>query len=198
VPGSHSLRRLAASPAGCCLALALLAACNKGAADEALKAADEALAAAPEIESYTPEEFEAVSQLLRQARASQAEGRYTDALRAAQTLPDRIAAAAQAAAKRKQQLAAAWSPLSTDVEARFQALRARITAPAALEAIPSERLAAAQADLAALEQAWTEVVAQYERGDLLGAVVAGDAVKVKAQALACYHRASGCGPGSSR
>jgi chromosome segregation ATPase len=190
--------RRAAGLAGCWLALLLVAGCNKGPAEEALAAAEQALAAAPEIETYTPEEWRAVSQLLRQARASQAEGRYTDALRTAQALPDRIAAAAQAAARRQQQLAAAWSALSADVKSRIEALRARLAPLEAAEAISSERLTAARADLAALEAAWADATDRYDHGDPLGGLAAGDAVKARAEALACYHRASGCGPGSRR
>jgi len=191
-------RRRAVTVAGCWLALLLVVACNRGPAEEALAAAEQALTAAPEVETYAPEEFAAISLVLRQAHASQAEGRHTDALRAAQPLPDRIAAAAQAAARRKQQLAAAWSTLATDVNARVEAARARLVTLTALEAISSERVSAAAADLAALEQAWTDAVARYDGGDPLGAMAAGDAVKAKAEALACYHRASGCRTGSSR
>ena len=111
-----------------CMALAGLfalstVACNQGPADEALKAAEQALAAATEIETYAPEEFAAVSQILREARASSAAGRYTDALRAAQALPDRIAAAAAAAAKRKEQSAAAWNALSAELRAAARSPR---------------------------------------------------------------------------
>jgi hypothetical protein len=159
-------------------------ACNKGPAEEALQAAEQALAAAPEVESYVPEEFAAVSRILREARASFAARRYTDALRGAQVLPDRIAAAAAAAAKRKEQSAATWSALSADLPARLEALAARLTLLSSAEAISSERLAAAQAELATLIQAWADASAVYERGDAPKAVAAAQDLKAKAASLA--------------
>jgi hypothetical protein len=169
----HSRRGTARLVAGL-LALSTVA-CNRGPAEEALQAAEQALAAAPETERYAPEEFAAVSGILKEARASYAAGRYTDALRAAQALPDRIAAAAAAAAKRKEQSAATWSGLFEEVPARLAALTERLTQLAAAEAISSERLAAAQAELATLGQGWADATAAYEQGDVPGAVaVAGD------------------------
>lgn len=169
------------------LVAALLAlstvACNKGPADEALKAAEQALAAAPEVERYAPEEFSAVSGILRDARASYAAGHYTDALRAVQPLPDRIAAAAAAAAKRKEQTAATWSALSAELPAQLEALTARLTLLSSAQAISSERLAATQAELATLIQAWADASAAYERGFVPKAVAAAQDLKAKAASL---------------
>jgi hypothetical protein len=173
------IRRFAAGV----LALATVT-CNKGPADDAIKAAEQALAAAPEVERYVPEEFAAVSQILREARASLAAGRYTDALRAAQVLPDRIAAAAAAAARRKEQSAATWSALSAELPARLEALAARLGLLSSAEAISSERLAAARAELATLIQAWADASAAYERGDVPRAVATAQDLKAKAASLA--------------
>jgi hypothetical protein len=160
------------------------AACNKGAADEALQAAERALAAATEVEAYVPEEFAAVSQIIRESRASHAAGRYTDALRAAQPLPDRIAAAVAQAARRKEQSAAAWNALSSELEPRLAALADRLTLLSSGGAISSERLAAAQAELATLSQAWADTKVAQEHGDLPKAVAAARDVKAKADSLA--------------
>jgi hypothetical protein len=159
-------------------------ACNRQPAAESIQAAEQALAAAPEIQTYLPEDFAALSEVLREARASLDAGRYTDALRAAQVLPDRIAAAAAAAAKRKEQLAAAWSALSADLPTQQEALAARLAALASAGAISSERLLAAQAELASLNQAWAETTAAFERGDIAAAVAAGQDVKAKGESLA--------------
>ena len=159
-------------------------ACNKRPAEDALKAAEQALAAAPEVERYEPEEFAAVSGILREARASYAAGRYTDALRPVQALPDRIAAAAAAAAKRKEQSAATWSALSAGLPARLEALAARLTLLSSAAAISSERLAAAQAELATLNRAWADATAVYERSDVPNAVAAAQDLKAKADSLA--------------
>ena len=178
----HSVRGVATLVAGL-LALSTIA-CNRGPAEEALQAAQQALTAAPEIERYAPEEFAAISATLREARASYASSRYTDALRAAQVLPDRIAAAAAAAAKRKEQSAATWSALSEQLPVQLEALSARLTLLSSADAISSERLAAAQAELATLVQAWAGASALYEGGDVPGAVAAAQDVAAKASALA--------------
>jgi len=157
----HSTRRIATF--GACLLALSAGACNKGPAAEALEAAEQALTAAPEVERYEPEEFAAVSGIIRDARASYAAGRYTDALRAVQPLPDRIAAAAAAAAKQKEQTAATWSALSEELK---------------------ERLAAAQAELATLHQAWADASVVYERGDVPNAVAAAQDLKARAESLA--------------
>ena len=159
-------------------------ACNKGPADEALRVAEAALVAAPEVERYAPEEFAAVSGILGEARAAFAAGRYTEALRAAQVLPDRIAAAAASAAKRKQQAAATWSALSTDLPPRLEALAARLAQLSAAAAISAEKLAAAQAELASLTQAWADATAAYARGDVPKAVAVARDLKLKADLLA--------------
>jgi len=159
-------------------------ACNKGPADEALRVAEASLVAAPEVERYAPEEFAAVSAILGEARAAFAAGRYTEALRAAQVLPDRIAAAAASAAKRKQQAAATWSALSADVPPRLEALGARLTALASASATSSERLTAAQAEFATLRQGWADATAEYERGDVPRAVAAAQDLRAKADLLA--------------
>jgi len=161
----------------------LAAACNKGPAEEAIKAAEQALAGAPEVERYAPEEFAAVSQAVRGARASFAAGRYTDALRAVQPLPDRIAAAAEVATRRKADTAAAWAALAAELPARLAALAARLDALASA-GVSGERLAPAHADLEALDTAWAGAVAASERGELPQAVAAGSDVKAKADAVA--------------
>jgi hypothetical protein len=176
-----------ASPASRSLAAILLAlmavSCNRGPAEEALQAAEQALTAAPEVETYAPEDFEAVSQTLREARASYDAGRYTDALRAAQVLPDRIAAAAVAAGKRKQQSAASWGAHSVELEPKLEALAARLTLLASEALISSERLAAAQGELATLNQGWAEARAAHDRGEVPKAVAAAGDIKGRADAL---------------
>jgi hypothetical protein len=166
--------------------LALLsAACNKAPAKEALEAAEQALAAAPEIEASFPEESRALKQELLSAHERYDEGHYTDALRAAQPLPDRIAAAAREAARRKQFAITAWSDHATHVPALLAAIGARLETLAPTDGSPpSERLAAAQAELAALAQAWTGANASLERGEIAKAVAAGQDVRTRAQALA--------------
>jgi hypothetical protein len=166
------------------LACSVALACNRAPAKDALAAAEQAFAAAPEIEAYFPEESQALKQVLRDARVRLDEGHYTEALRAVQPLPDRIAAAAKEAARRKQQAVTDWNDLATRVPALLSALVARLTTLAPTDGSPSERLLAVQAELAALTQAWTEANASLERGELAKAVASGQDVRTRAQTLA--------------
>ena len=166
------------------LAESVALACNKAPAREAIDAAEQALAAAPEIEVYLPEESRALKQVLRDARVRFDEGHYTEALRAVQALPDRIAASAKEAARRKQHAVTDWNDLATRVPALLSALVARLTTLAPTDGSPGERLLAAQAELAALTQGWTEANASLERGELAKAVEAGQDVRTRAQTLA--------------
>ncbi len=179
-------RLLARSRTLVVLALVLFAtaACNRGAAEEALAAADNAFAAAPEVAAYDPEEFQATRQALQDAHASFDAGRYTDALRASQLLPDRIAAAAHEAAKRKQHAASAWSELATRMPLFFEAIGMRLEALRPSDGSPSERLAAARDELESLGTAWKEASATQERGELPQAVALGQDVATRARALA--------------
>jgi hypothetical protein len=166
------------------LACSVALACNKAPAREAIDAAEQALAAAPEIEAYLPEESRALKQVLRAARVRFDEGHYTEALRAVQALPDRIAASAKEAARRKQRAVTDWNDLATRVPALLSALVARLTTLAPTDGSPGERLLAVQAELAALTQGWTEANASLERGELAKAVEAGQDVRTRAQTLA--------------
>jgi phage shock protein A len=164
--------------------LPLVAACNKGPADAALKEAEQALASAPDIERYAPAEFTAITATIRDARADLDAGRYTDALRSAQALPDRILAAGEAAGKSKQQEAAAWNDLAAGLPTQIEGLTARLTALAAANALPKETLAAVQGELASLTQTWGEATTAFEAGDIPKAVAAAQEGKAKAESLA--------------
>lgn len=164
-------------------ALAALA-CNRVPAEEAIQAAERALAAAPELEAWVPEERAAVTEALDQARASLAEGRHTDALRAALPLPDRVAAAKQLAARRERQSAEAWQALAAELPGRLEAVRSRLALLIPPDAEPSERLLAARQELAGLGEAWAEAAAAHGAGELAGALAAAQALKPKLDALA--------------
>jgi hypothetical protein len=162
--------------------LCLAVACNEAPAREALQAAEQALAAAPELQSYAPQEYQAIRDALEAARLSQREGRYTDALRAALPLPDRIAVAARAAQRRKQEAAAEWETLAQETQSRLTGLRTRLDALAVY--LPEERLQPARDALAALEAVWTEAQGAEARGDLGQAVEQAHALGPGLDALA--------------
>lgn len=170
------------------LALSAIA-CNKGPADTALRAAEQALATAkPALERYGPQELAALQSAIGDARAQFDQGHYTDALKAAQRLPDRIQAALAAAAQQQEQITAEWKGLATSLPQRVEAITARVSALGAGQALPKgltqEALAGAQADLATIARAWTDATAAFEGGDIPKAVKAAQDVKAKADALA--------------
>ena len=167
------------------LALALgVGACNKAPAADALKASEESLAGAPEIATYLPEESAVIATVLRDARVSFDEGRYTDALRAAQPLPDRIAAAKALAAQRKQEKVAEWDALARALQTRLDAIVNRLGLLVSGAWISSERQTAAQARIVALYQAWAEATATFERGAIGEAIALAEQVQLEAESLA--------------
>ena len=166
-----------------CAAL-VLPSCNKGPADDAIKAAEQALASAPEVAADVPEQFAEIGRMLKQARASYAAGHYTDALRAAQALPDRIAAAQSLAAQRKAEKAAAWGAMAQEVPPRLDALAARLTLLVSGSWISSERQATAESELSSLGEVWGRAKAASDAGQLAQALALGEAVKSRAATLA--------------
>jgi hypothetical protein len=182
------LARETVATAVACLAL-LVGACNKGPAESALAAADRELASARvDLERYAPAELAALDDAVAKARAAVAEGHYTDALRAAQALPERIRAAAGAAGAKKQQLTATWDEISPALAASLQAITDRVTALAGASSLPRgltpDDFAAARAELDAVTREWNEATAAFQGGDVPKALqLAGD-VKARAEALA--------------
>jgi hypothetical protein len=170
--------------------LALTAvACNKGPAQEALEETDRALAAArPDLERYAPEELAGLTAAVRDARSQFEEGRYTDALKAAQDLPFKVQLALGAAAVMKSGLATSWKEMSATVPGLVQAIEATVAELAAAKRLPKgmddAAFAAARTDLGSVAQAWSEATAAFQGGDVPRAVRTARDVKAKAEALA--------------
>jgi hypothetical protein len=74
--------------------------------------------------------------------------------------------------------------VTADLPARLEAIAARLKLLSSAAAISGERLAAAQAGLATLIQAWADASAAYERGDVPKAVAAAQDLKTRADSLA--------------
>jgi hypothetical protein len=182
------LTRKTVAPAVAFLAL-LAGACNRGPAESALASADQELAAVrADLERYAPAELAALDDAVAKAKAALAEGHYTDALRTAQKLPERIRAAAEAAGAKKQRLTGTWDELSPDLAASLQAITDRVTALAGETSLPRgltpDAFAAARAELDAVTREWNEATAAFQGGDVPKALqLAGD-VKARAEALA--------------
>jgi hypothetical protein len=171
-----------------CLAL-LAGGCNKVPAETAIAAAEQQLAAVrTDLERYAPDRLAALNDTLTKARAALAEGHYTDALKAAQALPEQIRLAAGAASAKKEQLSAAWSELSAALPGPVQAVTDRAAALAGAASLPRgltpEAFASAQAEVAAVTREWNEATAAFEAGDVPKAIEMARDVRARADALA--------------
>lgn len=169
-------------------AAALAAGCNEGPAEAALKIAEEELAAArPELARHVPRELERLEAAIRDARAEVGKGHYTDALRAAQGLPARIAAASATAEVKKEELSRAWAALARALDPAIEALVARMAEAAAPDRLPKgmppDGLAAAQAELGAIRVEWARAGEAFRSGDVPEALRAAQDVKVRVEAL---------------
>ena len=181
------VRRL--TPAVFAAVLLALAACNRGPARDALAEIEQSLAAVrPELAEYAPEALAGLDAVVRDVRARLDEGRYTDALRLAQSVPARVDAARASAASRKQALLAQWPPLAAALELRTTALSSRLAELAAAATPPRgldpQRLVALQADGAALLQVQRDAAAAAQAGSLSRALRLGHAALAQADALA--------------
>lgn len=162
-----------------CIALSAVA-CNKGPARVALAEADQALVAArPELERYAPADLEKIVADTETARGRLAAGQYTDALRIAQALPERIARASARASAKRNELTPAWTALAGSLPASLLALRARV---AELDAshwphgFDAAAIEGARAELGRVEVAWGRAESAFRSGEVQVAVqVAADA-----------------------
>jgi hypothetical protein len=183
----HSTKGIAALAVA---SLALLAAgCNKGPAEDALRAADQALAAAKaDVERYVPGELTSLNDAMAAAKAEMEKGNYTEALKAAQALPGRIEDAVAAAKKKKDELTGEWTAMSGRLPGAVQAVSDRMGALAAAKPLPEgitrDLVVNWQKDLDAVTQAWTEATAAYHGGDIPRAVKMAQDVEARADALA--------------
>jgi hypothetical protein len=182
---------------GVCV-VALAAACNKGPARSALAETDQVLAVArPELERYAPEDLAGIVAETDAARVRLAAGQYTDALRIAQTLPERIALASAKASAKKRELTPAWTGIAGSLPASVEALRARMAELDASRRWPrgfdSAAIDAVKAELGGVQATWAQAEAAFRSGDVREAVRIGTDAQAKGAALAAR-----IGPSPSR
>ena len=164
-------------------------ACGKGAAEQALAAASAAYEQAkPEIEKYVPGDLKEITDGLRAAKTSFERGEYKRTLASAQALLPKVEAAAAAASQKKDELLATFAELKTSLPARVDSLKRRLTQLAAAQKLPSdldqETVRTAQDNLGSLGAAWTDALARFDSGDVVGAVTKATDVKAKVEEMA--------------
>lgn len=180
--------RAAAGLAAACLALAAVA-CNKAPAEDALAEADRQIAAAsPELQAYAPGELDALQAAVRQARAQVAEGHYTEALRVALRLQDRVRAALAVAVVEKQKRLAVWQEMAGRMPGLMETIETRISWLAEQNRLPrgmdEAAFEAARAESASVKRAWSGAEAASDAGDVARALRDGKKVEARAEALA--------------
>lgn len=169
--------------------LAAAAACNGGAAREALDEAQLEIAAArPQLESSAPEELAALRATVKEARGYLDAGHATDALALALRLPQRTREALARAEFRREALGAEWRELSTRVPPLLDAVDARAAALDGAWSLPAgltaESLAALRRDVADQRAAWSRAVAAHQSARLASAAAEARGVEARAQAAA--------------
>jgi len=167
---------------------ALAAACGKAPAEQALKAADAAMEAArPDVEKYLPAQWKTLSDDAAAAKAQFEQGSYKEALAAVQGLMPKVQAAVAAAGAKKAELASTFESLKGSLPSVLDALGKQLTAYATMRRLPAgidkAGVAAAQAELPNVTQAWSDAAAAFDAGDLMKAVEGGLSVKATLDGL---------------
>ena len=161
------------------LAVTLAAgACSKGAAEESLRVAEESLdGARADLDEFAPGELRKLRETLEVAHADLEEGRYTDALRAAQGFPARVRSAQARVERRRRELLSAWDEQSRRVPPRIVRLRQHVARLA--ESSPT----VARRALGEIRVAWSEAQRAHQEGQLVRAVAVAEDVEARLQAL---------------
>lgn len=170
-------------------AIALAAACGKGAAEQALSAAHSALEQArPEVEKYVPGDWKALSSEMSKAKAAFDKGDYKAALSAGQAVAAKVQAAMEAAQKKKDELVAAFDELRGSVPGLIDALKARLSKLAGSSQLPAgldlATVETAQANLDTVSRMWADAVAKFDAGDIVTAMTQASDVKTQVEEMA--------------
>lgn len=163
--------------------------CNKAPAQAALAAVDQAFTAAkPELEKYVPEEAKSLGDAVQAARAQFDAGQYTEVLAAAKDLTPKIAAAVEAAGKKKSDMVKAFGEMQASMPGLLASLTAKAAELAKAKKLPAgldkAKLESATAEIGTVSQSWAEIAGSFDKGDIAGAVQKAQGAKAKAEELA--------------
>lgn len=163
--------------------------CNRRPAELALAETESALAPVrPQLERHAPSALARIELDLQAAREHLAKGEYTEALRIAQRLPERVALTADCVASKRRELLPIWNRVAGSLPAALAALDARV---AEIEAgvrhprgFDAAQLESAKAELAEIRGGWARAEAVLRAGDVIAATSTASELEVKAGALA--------------
>jgi lipopolysaccharide biosynthesis regulator YciM len=162
------------------LVCAATLACNSGKepAEKAMKAAEDAVAGAQaEAANLVPDDMAA-------ARAAMEKGDYKTALASAQAVQQKANDVLAKAKTKKDELTAAWTPLSDSVPKMLDAIKSRVDILSQSKKLPkgmdAAKLASAKDGLAAATAGWGEAQEAFKAGKWSDAIAKGTSVKDKA------------------
>lgn len=147
----------------------------KAPAEAAIKAAEAALdAAKAEAQKYVPDQLKAVQEAVATAKARFTAKEYPAALTAAQDAAKKAGELAAAAKAKKDELLAAWNSTSAQVTSQVKAISDKLTELAKEKKLPKgldkETLQKAKDDLVAVTKDWNDAAAKYGTGQLQEAI----------------------------
>jgi hypothetical protein len=169
----------------------MIAGCGKNQADRAIAESEAAIQAlGPEVQEFMSADYEQVRQLHEEARQKHASKDWPGAAAAARAAKAKADSLVTQVTTRRAELESEWTTLAASVPGIIQALKTRVdevmkgVAEGKLPAgVTPEAVAAAQADVAPMEQRWNQAMALKDGGQLGDALLIGRGVKAEAEKL---------------
>jgi ABC-type transporter Mla subunit MlaD len=121
-----------------------------------------------------PEETQKVSDAIAAAKTDIDQGKFTEAMEAAKTLPEQVKQLADQASKKKDELTANWTSMSAELPKAVDAVQQKVDAlskmkklPAGLDATKFEGIKTA---LVSAKQSWADAQTAFQAGNLADAM----------------------------
>jgi putative cell wall-binding protein len=168
------------------LSLFVAAGCSqdKTLAETAIKNAETALNdMASDAMAFIPDEYKAAQDTLAGAKQSFEQGKYKEALTAAQQIATQAPEMAAAIATSKEEMGKAWADMSASVPAMMTQIQAEIDKQVKTKKLSGPKLDEVNAQVASLNQTWTEAANAFNSGNVAEAVAKGSMAKDGADKL---------------
>ena len=157
---------------------------DKTLADTAIKNAEKALTdMAADAMAYMPDEFKAAQDALAAAKTAFEQGKYKDALTAAQQIATQAPEMATAIATRKDEMSKAWADMSSTMPAMMQQIQTEIDKITKSKKLPAAKVDEVNAQVASVNAMWAEAANAFNSGNVADAVAKGAMAKQGANKL---------------
>ena len=168
--------------------LALMVACSKAPAEQALNTATQAVdAARPVAEKLVPEQMKSLTDALAAAKDKFGKGDYAGTIEVAKDIPAKASEVVAAAKAKKEELTKAWESISKEMTASVGAITARIGELTAMKKLPKgmdkAKVDSAKASLDGVTAAWGQATAAAAAGSYSEAIQKGSELKGKVQEI---------------